>query len=90
MDEPGLVIELFDLGIVGVDEIDNLLDGRKACGGEADMGLHVGKVCEELVNLSEAGVAIEGVDVVGREQDGSRVWSGEGHVDALTMVGVMS
>jgi hypothetical protein len=54
------------------------------------MGLHVGKVCEELVNLGEAGVAIEGVDIVGREQDRSRVWSGEGHVDALTMVGVMS
>ena len=29
------------------------------------MGLHMGKVHEELVNLGEVGVAIEGVDVVG-------------------------
>ena len=27
MDEVGLVVELFDLGVIGVDEIDNLLDG---------------------------------------------------------------
>ena len=31
-----------------------------ACGREADMGLHVGKVHEELMDLSEAGAAIEG------------------------------
>ena len=30
MDEPGLVIELLDLGVIGVNEIDNLLDGREA------------------------------------------------------------
>ena len=40
------------------------------------MGLHVGKVCEELVNLGEAGAAIEGMDIVGGEQDGSGVGSG--------------
>ena len=30
MDEAGLIIELFDLGVVGVDEIDNLLDRDEA------------------------------------------------------------
>ena len=30
MDELGLIVKLFDLGTVGVDEIDNLLDGREA------------------------------------------------------------
>ena len=30
MDEVGLVVELLDLGVVGVDEIDNLLDRGKA------------------------------------------------------------
>ena len=29
MDEPGLVVELLDFGVVGVDEIDNLLDGHE-------------------------------------------------------------
>ena len=61
-----------------------------ACGGEVDVGLHVGKIREELVDLSEAGVAVEGMDVVGSEQDGSGVWSGEGHVGVFTMVGVTS
>ena len=56
-----------------------------ACSGEADVGLHVDKVCEELVNLSEVSVA-----AVGSEQDGSRVGSWEGHVDVVTMVGVSS
>ena len=54
------------------------------------MGLHVGKIREELVDLGEAGAAVEGMDVVGSEQDGSGVWSGEGHVGVFTMVGVMS
>ena len=26
MDEAGLVVELFDLSVIGVDEVDNLLD----------------------------------------------------------------
>ena len=30
MDEPGLIVELLDLSVVGVDEIDNLLDGCEA------------------------------------------------------------
>ena len=30
MDEAGLVIELLDLGVVGVDEVDNLLDRDEA------------------------------------------------------------
>ena len=42
------------------------------------MGLHVGKVCKELVNFSEADVAIEGLDVIGGEQDRSGIESGEG------------
>ena len=29
VDESGLIIELFDLSVVGVDEIDNLLDGHE-------------------------------------------------------------
>jgi hypothetical protein len=47
-------------------------------------------VHEELVDLSEVGAAIKGVDVVGREGDGSGIGSQEGHVDVFTMVGVMS
>ena len=61
-----------------------------ACGREVDVALHVGKVREELVNLSEAGAAIEGMDIVGGEQDGSGVGSREGHVGVFTTVGVMS
>ena len=61
-----------------------------ACGREVDMGLHVGKVCEELVNLGEVGAAIEGVNIVGGERDRSGIGSGEGHVSVFTMVGVMS
>ena len=30
MDEAGLVVELFDLSVVGVDEVDNLLDRDEA------------------------------------------------------------
>ena len=30
MDEPGLVVELLDFSAVGVNEIDNLLDGHEA------------------------------------------------------------
>ena len=62
---------------------------KVACSGEADMGLHVGKVCEELMDLGEAGAAIKGVDVVGGEGDGSRIGSWEGHIDVFTAVGVM-
>ena len=115
MDEVGLVVELLNLGVVGVDEIDNLLDGREAlsflfdeqtdhralvvvhkertwwkvaCGGEADMGLHVEKIGAELVDLGEAGAAIKGVDVVGGEGDGSGIGGWERHVDVLTTVEV--
>ena len=115
MDEAGLVVELLDLGIVGVDEIDNLLDRgealsflldertdhralivvrkertrwKVACGGEADVGLHVGKVHKKLVDFGEAGAAIKGVDVVGGEGDGSGIGSWEGHVDVFTTVEV--
>ena len=63
---------------------------KVACGGEADVGLHVGKVREELVDLGEAGAAIESVDVIGGEGDRSGIGSWERHVDVLTMVGVMS
>ena len=115
MDEVGLVVELLDFGVIGVDEIDNLLDGREAlsflldeqtdrralvvvrkertrwkvaCGREADVGLHVGKVCKKLVDLGEAGAAVKGVDVIGGEGDRSGIGSWEGHVDVLTAVGV--
>ena len=54
------------------------------------MGLHVGKVHEELVDLSEAGAAVKGMDIVGGEGDGSGIGSWEGHVDVSTTVGVMS
>ena len=54
------------------------------------MGLHVGKVREELVNLGEAGAAVKGLDIVGCEGDGSGIGSGEGHVGVVTMVGMMS
>ena len=30
VDKLGLVVELFNFGVVGVDEIDNLLDGHEA------------------------------------------------------------
>ena len=30
MDEAGLIVELFDLGVIGVDELDNLLEGCEA------------------------------------------------------------
>ena len=30
MDEAGLVVELFNLGVVGIDEVDNLLDRNEA------------------------------------------------------------
>ena len=59
-----------------------------ACGGEAGVGLHVEKICAELVDLGEAGVAIKGVDVVGGEGDGSGIGCWERHVDVLTTVGV--
>ena len=54
------------------------------------MGLHVGKVRKELVDLGEAGAAIKGVDVVGGEGDRSGIGSWEGHVNVLTAVGVTS
>ena len=52
------------------------------------MGLHVGKVCKKLVDFGEAGAAVKGVDVVGREGDGSGIGSWERHVDVFTTVGV--
>ena len=61
-----------------------------AGGREVDMQLHVGEVQEEVVDLSEVGVAIKGMNVVGSEREGSRVGSGEGHCGVFTMVGVMS
>ena len=61
---------------------------KVACGGEADVGLHVGKVHEELVDLGEAGVAIKGVDIVGGEGDGSGIGSWERHVGVFTTVEV--
>ena len=109
------LVELFDLGIVGVDEIDNLLDRgealsflldervdcralvvvrkehtrwKVACGSKADVGLHVEKICAELVDLGEAGAAVKGVDIVGGEGDGSGIGSWERHVDVLTAVEV--
>ena len=54
------------------------------------MGLHVEKVCAELVDLGEAGTAIEGVDVVGGEGDGSWIGCWERHVGVFTTVGVTS
>jgi hypothetical protein len=63
---------------------------KVACGSEVDVGLHVGKVHEELVDLGEVGVAIKGVDIVGGEGDGSGIGSREGRVDVLTVVEVMS
>ena len=61
---------------------------KRACSGEADVGLHVGKVRKELVDLGEVGAAIKGVDVVGGEGDRSGIGSWEGHVDVLTTVEV--
>ena len=52
------------------------------------MGLHVEKICAELVDLGEAGAAVKGMDVVGREGDGSGIGHRERHVDVLTVVGV--
>ena len=60
-----------------------------ACGGKADVGLHVEKICAELVDFGEAGAAVKGVDVVGGEGDGSGIGCWEGHVVVLTVVGVM-
>ena len=54
------------------------------------MGLHVGKVHEELVDLGEVGAAVKSVDVIGGEGDGSGIGSWEGYLDVLTTVGVMS
>ena len=115
MDEVGLVVELLDFGVVGVNEIDNLLNHgealsflldertdrqvlvvvrkertqwKVACSREADVGLHVGKVREELVNLGEVGVAVKGVDIVGGEGDRSGIRSWERHVDVFTVVEV--
>ena len=42
-----------------------------------------GKVREELVDLSEAGVAVKGVDVIGREGDGSGIGSWKRHIDEI-------
>ena len=53
------------------------------------MGLHVGKVHEELMDLGEAGAAIKGMDIVGGEGDGSGIGSWERHVNVLTAVEVM-
>ena len=52
------------------------------------MGLHVGKVCEELVDLGEAGAAVKSMDIIGGEGDGSGIGHWERHVDVLTVVGV--
>ena len=52
------------------------------------MGLHVEKICAELVDLGEAGAAVKGVDVVGGEGDGSGIGCWERHVDVFTTVGV--
>ena len=52
------------------------------------MGLHVEKICEELVDFGEAGAAVKGVDIVGGEGDRSRIGSWERHVGVLTAVGV--
>ena len=52
------------------------------------MGLHVEKICAELVDFGEAGAAIKGVDVVGSEGDGSGVGCWERHVAVFTTVGV--
>ena len=59
-----------------------------ACGGEADVGLHVEKICAELVDFSEAGAAVKGMDIVGGEGDGSGIGSWEGHVNVFTTAGV--
>ena len=53
------------------------------------MGLHVGEIREELVDLGEAGAAIKGVDVIGREGDRSGIGHRERHAGVLTAVGVM-
>ena len=53
------------------------------------MGLHVGEVREELVDLGEVGAAVKGVDVIGGEGDGSGIGHRERHVDVFAAVGVM-
>ena len=53
------------------------------------MGLHVGKVREELVDLSEAGAAIKGMDVIGGEGDGSGIGHWERHAGVAIVAGVM-
>ena len=52
------------------------------------MGLHVEEIGTELVDFSEAGAAVKGMDVVGGEGDRSGIGSWERHVGAFTMVGV--
>ena len=54
------------------------------------MGLHVGKVGEELVDLGEAGAAVKGMDIVGGEGDGSGIGHRERHAGMATAVGVTS
>ena len=105
MDEAGLVVELLDLGIVGVDEVDNLLDRDEVlsflfdeqmdrqvlvvvCSEHTHVGLHVEKIGAELVDLSESGVAVKGVDIVGGEGDGSGIRCWERHVNVFTAVRV--
>ena len=48
------------------------------------MGLHVEKICAELVDLGEVGAAVKGMDVVGGEGDRSRIGRWERHVNVLT------
>ena len=59
-----------------------------ACGSEADVGLHVEKIGAELVDFGEASAAVKGMDIVGREGDGSGVGCRERHVGVLTAVRV--
>ena len=63
---------------------------RMVSDASVDVGLHVGKVRKDLVDLSEVGVAVEGMDIIGSERDRSGIGSGEGHVNMFTMVGVTS
>ena len=52
------------------------------------MGLHVEKICAELVDLGEMGAAVKGMDIVGGEGDGSGAGRWERHVDVFTTVEV--
>ena len=52
------------------------------------MGLHVGEVGEELVDLGEVGAAVKGVDVIGGEGDGSGIGHRERHAGVAIAVGV--